>query len=139
MSFTSDETRTLANQAAQSIRLLNHATMPWGDHTGLRSPVDAYDVVASLAQMASMLPQLMDQLSAYLIRQLEHERIEIDGGQYAGDPLTAIGTAGAEMEGRARYAASALADSLSAAQNAIAFARASRELAIEVPIPSLFD
>jgi hypothetical protein len=123
MSFTPDETRALADQAAQSIRLLNHATLPWDDYAGLHSPADAYDVIASLAHAASMLPQLLDQLSAYLTRQLEHDHVQIDGGEHVGDPLAAISAASFQMQGRARDAATVLSESLSVAQNSIAFAR----------------
>lgn len=109
----------LADNAAEAIRALNHATFPGAG--GLASPVDAYDVLASLALMAARLPQLLTQLDRYLTGQVEDGRVVIDGGQFVGDPPAAAAAASCWLD-RAGTAAARLAHVLDAAQQAIAYA-----------------
>jgi hypothetical protein len=119
---TPTEARAIADLASEAIRALNHATLYADGCPGLEYPSDAYQLVGAMHQLATRLPQLFEQLSAYLQRELQHERIAIDCGPFAADPLGAIGTACAELEGDATTAARRLSSALDTAQQAIAFA-----------------
>ncbi|MEZ7005701.1 hypothetical protein [Streptomyces sp. AD55] len=50
----------LADDAAEAIRALNHATQ--SQRPGWKYPSDAYSVVGALARMAAGLPQALDQI-----------------------------------------------------------------------------
>lgn len=54
----------LADDAAEAIRALNHATLSRGD--GWQFPSDAYDVVGGLDRMANGLQQTLEQTSRLL-------------------------------------------------------------------------
>lgn len=54
----------LADQAAEAIRGLNHATQSAKGE--LTYPGDAYEVVASLQQLTQRLPQAFEQISRFL-------------------------------------------------------------------------
>ncbi|NKI41566.1 hypothetical protein [Streptomyces physcomitrii] len=77
----------VADQAAESVRSLNHATQHVKGE--LAYPSDAYDVVASLKTLTQRLPQTFDQLSAFV------ERLGKVGAVTAdyGDPEEHIGEA----------------------------------------------
>ncbi len=83
-----DYSRQVAALAAEAIRVLNHGTL--NDRAGgLKYPADVDSVAASLARMASMLPQLLGQLSRWLEGQQEAGRLEVRHGAYMGDPAAA--------------------------------------------------
>ncbi len=80
----------LAEQAAESIRALNHLTYPG---TGVPDdPADASDVVASLARVAGRIPQLLGQLSRWLVTEHRAAQLRLD----AWSPMPDVGTAVAE-------------------------------------------
>ncbi|MDT7548071.1 MAG: hypothetical protein QOE84_465 [Actinomycetota bacterium] len=126
--FTPAEARALADDASEAIRALNHATHPADCCPRLRYPADAYDLLAALHELAARLPQLLAHISAFLQQQLQHDIIAIDGGEHAGDPLAAIGSARHHLEGPATETAHHLASAVEAAQQAIAFACHARGL-----------
>ena len=129
--MTPDDVRRLALAASETIRTLNHATMPANGCPGLAYPSDAYTVVGALAELAGRLPQLLEQTSVFLQRQLQFDLIDVDEGAYKGDPLGAIGTAANALEGCAARSAQDLAGALMRAQQAIAFASFNGENASE--------
>lgn len=53
-----------ADDAAEAIRALNHATLRPGTGLDWEYPGDAYDVVGHLVAMAERLPQALGQISA---------------------------------------------------------------------------
>lgn len=66
----------LADQAANAVRVLNHRTRPAiGD---LADPSEVAQIIAALADLASMLPQLLDQLAGWLQHQHSHDRLRVD-------------------------------------------------------------
>jgi hypothetical protein len=73
----------LADQAAQAVRLLNHRTLPT---TTDLWPADADEIIAALARMASMLPQLLSQLADRLQHQQHHGRLRVDALAPLPDP-----------------------------------------------------
>lgn len=119
--LSSTYARTMADDASEAIRALNHATLPADGYPALGYSSDAYYLLGALAELARRLPQLLEQISAFLQRQLQLDLVMVDGGEFAGDPLAAIGTACHELEDRARHSARCLADALGAAQQAVAF------------------
>lgn len=78
----------LAEQAASAIRALNHLTRP--AVAELTDPLDAAEVIGSLAQLASMLPQLLDQLARWLQREQHADRLRVDADAPAPDPAQAV-------------------------------------------------
>ncbi|MDI3406059.1 hypothetical protein [Streptomyces cavernicola] len=68
----------LAEQAAQAIRNLNHATLPGKDQ--LAYPGDAYETVGPLARLAHRLPQSLDQLTEFLRKLTESGAVTADYG-----------------------------------------------------------
>lgn len=71
--------RTLAQWAEvaeQAVRVLNHRTRPC---TGeLSDPVNAAEVIADLASLTAMLPQLLEQLAGRLLGQQHEGRLRVD-------------------------------------------------------------
>ena len=66
----------VADQAAHAIRQLNHRTRPaTGD---LAEPSDTAEIIAALAAMTDMLPQLLGQLACWLDHQQHHGRLRVD-------------------------------------------------------------
>jgi hypothetical protein len=112
----------LANDAAEAIRSLNHATFPGAD--GLRWPFDAYDVLASMTLLTARLPQLLGQLDRWLTGEVEAGRVVVAGGDYADDPQAAAAVASHWLD-HARINAAALHHALDAAQQAVAYMSAS--------------
>lgn len=79
--MTTEEPRTparLADDAAEAIRRLNHATLSARD--GWRYPGDAYDTVACLARMAGGLGQALGQLEGFVGTLADGGRLTSDHG-----------------------------------------------------------
>lgn len=68
----------LADDAAEAIRALNHATM--SGRPGWEFPADAYDVIGNLREMAQRLPQLLQQAETFLQRLADGDHIRSDRG-----------------------------------------------------------
>ncbi|MET7924205.1 hypothetical protein ABZT43_09505 [Streptomyces sp. NPDC005349] len=68
----------LADQAAETIRSLNYATLP--DAGGLAFPGDAYSTVGNLSTLAMRLPQALHQVRAFIDRQHENGDLYSDQG-----------------------------------------------------------
>ena len=66
----------LAEQAAHAIRLLNHRTRP--ATTDLADPAQTAEIIAALASMADMLPQLLSQLAHWLQHEHHRGRLRVD-------------------------------------------------------------
>lgn len=77
----------LAEQAAELIRALNHLTL--GGSGAITDPAEACEVVASLARVAGRLPQLLGQLSRWLVSENRMAHLRLD----ASSPTTDIGLA----------------------------------------------
>lgn len=120
--ITPAATQRLADNAAEAIRALNHATLPADGFPGLQHPCDAYYLLGALQQLAFRLPQLLAQLSAYLQRELQYDAIAFADGPFIGDPFGAVGTASHALEDIAVRAARTLATAVNTAHEAIAFA-----------------
>jgi hypothetical protein len=86
--LTPNDTRALANGASEAIRALNHATLPADDHPGLKYPSDAYDLLSALYELSGHLPQLLEQISAFLLREVQFDVVAIDGGTFVGRQAT---------------------------------------------------
>lgn len=78
----------LADQTAHAIRLLNHRTRPATD--GLTDPVDTAEIIAALASMTGMLPQLLGQLAHWLEREHHHGRLRVDSLAPLPEPTQTI-------------------------------------------------
>ena len=89
-----------AEDAAEAIRALNHATLPGAG--GLTEPADVYAVLGSLATLTSRLPQALSQLLGFFQREQSERRVQIVDGEPAGDPAAA----GATLTGQLSCAAS---------------------------------
>jgi hypothetical protein len=112
----------IANGAAEAIRALNHLTLPADRWPGLTYPSDAYRTLGALSMLADRLPQALEQIAGYLVREQYWDHIAIEGGEYADDPIAAVSTAARLLHGRASRSAHRLAAALDHAQQAIAFA-----------------
>jgi hypothetical protein len=112
----------LAEDAAEAVRALNHATLPGAGE--LAYPADAYEVAGSLAVLAARLPQALAQLAAFLDGEVNAGRIAVVAGQHAGDPQAATGAARRHLDAAAA-AARQLHQALDSAQNALTWAAAS--------------
>ena len=77
-----------AEEAAEAIRALNHATLPGAG--GLTEPADVYAVLGSLATLTSRLPQALSQLLGFFQREQAAGRVQIVDGQHTGDPAAAL-------------------------------------------------
>ena len=110
--------REVADQAAEAIRALSYLTLPADGAPGLEYPSDVYDVVANLKIAAQRMPQLFGQLSDWLSREYEADRVGHDSGQdpvrwliEVNDALAAAAAAARRLEdalGRAHNASSGL-------------------------------
>lgn len=81
----------LADQAAELVRALNHATLPGAG--GLTYPGDAYSVLIALSVLAARLPQALAQAETFLAKELAAGRIVIVDGPHIGDPDAAVAQA----------------------------------------------
>src|SRR6188472_2524061 len=98
-------TRTLieyGDQAEQSMRALNHLTRPAAGE--LTDPAEAAEVIATLASMTGMLPQLVGQLSGWLLTQHHGRRLRTD----TLAPLPDVGQAVQATAGALAHAAECL-------------------------------
>lgn len=78
----------LADQAAHAVRLLNHRTRP--GTADLADPLDTAEIIAALASMTSMLPQLLGQLSHWLAREHHDGRLRVDALAPLPDPAQTV-------------------------------------------------
>jgi hypothetical protein len=104
----------LADAAAESVRLLNHATLAWNQGEDWQYPGDAYSVVGNLSQMAMMLPQALTQITR-LIADLN------EGGHLRSDKDRLEDDLGETFRGleEARIAAEKLYSSLNRAHSGL--------------------
>jgi hypothetical protein len=65
-----------AELAEQAVRVLTHRTRP--AVADLSDPAQAAEVIAALASLAAMLPQLLDQLTGWLLGQHHDGRLRVD-------------------------------------------------------------
>lgn len=78
----------LGEQAAQAIRTLNHLTRP---AIGAPSdPAETAELIAALAYSSGGLPQLLGQLSRWLVDQQRAGRLRLDTWSEFPDPAAAI-------------------------------------------------
>ncbi|WP_055526605.1 hypothetical protein [Streptomyces graminilatus] len=77
----------LADDAAEAIRALNHATM--STRPGWEFPADAYSVVGNLRELAQRLPQLYGQIGVFIQRLAADDHIRSDKGGDGADEVTA--------------------------------------------------
>ena len=92
-------TIALAEISAEAVRVLNHATR---DPGAITEPATLYAITASLAALADRLPQLCDQLTGWLDREVAAGRLAHDHGQpvqAAADPARSGLTAAAGLAG----------------------------------------
>lgn len=111
----------LADEAAESVRALNHATLPGTG--GLVFPADAYDVTGALSLLASRLPQALAQLLAFLQTEAAAGRVVIVSGDHAGDPAAVLANVTASLD-IAVASARRLHQALDTAQNQLTWAAA---------------
>lgn len=78
----------LSDAAAEAIRQLNHATLPWG--RGMEYPGDAYSTVANLKTLVQRLPQTFEQLLAFLADLHDGGHLRSDRGPNADDDVAAV-------------------------------------------------
>jgi hypothetical protein len=110
----------LADQAAEAVRSLNHATIRGA---GLEFPADAYDVLGSLALLAARLPQALGQVQDFLDDATEAGRVAVVDGEHAGDPVAAVTVCAHHLD-HATVAAERLHAALDAARAALVWAAA---------------
>lgn len=94
---------SLADQAAEAIRAINHATASPKAEGGYVYPAELYSVVMTLSHMASMLPQLLQQASRWLEHQDEHDRLRVDNGNSMQCSIV-VGGALADLDDAVRLA-----------------------------------
>lgn len=126
---TPEDARTLADEAAEAIRLLNQATLPADNYPCLAYASDAYNLLSALHELSSRMPQLLTQIAAFLMCQLQLDVVTIEDGEFIGDPFGAVGAASHQLEGPATSAARDLARTIDRARQAVAFA-ASHDLGL---------
>lgn len=66
----------LADEAAESIRSLNHATL--SKRPGWEYPSDAYDVVGDLGRLVMMLPQALQQAGKFFDDLADNGHVGVD-------------------------------------------------------------
>ncbi|GAB3851819.1 hypothetical protein GCM10028801_01930 [Nocardioides maradonensis] len=115
--MTREEALTAAQSAAESIRALNHHTMP-GAVLGV---VDVYSLLAELSLMSGRLPQLLRQLEDLVDEFVEHDEVAIVDGPNVGDPAAAGAICGHWLAA-ASGAAVELAHRVDAAQQTLTWA-----------------
>jgi len=79
----------LANEAAEAIRSLNHATIFDG---GYEWPSDVDAVLVELEVLTRRIPQALDQASRWLARAQSAGRVGHDGGEDPGPAVAEIET-----------------------------------------------
>jgi hypothetical protein len=79
----------LADDAAEAVRALNHATLSTRD--GWQFPADAYSVIGNLREMSQRLPQLLQQVEGFLQDLADGDHIRSDrGGNGAAEVNAAL-------------------------------------------------
>jgi tRNA A58 N-methylase Trm61 len=68
----------LADDAAEAIRALNHATLSPRD--GWEYPADAYSVVGNLGTLVMRLPQVLEQLTEFVEKLHQDGHVKADTG-----------------------------------------------------------
>ena len=109
----------MAEQAADAVRGLNHLTLDAGS---LRKPSEVYRVLGSLEAMVARLPQAFAQLDGLLAQWVEDDLVNIDDGEFAGDPAAAGATASVYLTEEAPPAITRLQEAIDRAREAISFA-----------------
>jgi hypothetical protein len=112
----------LAEDAAEAVRALNHATLTGAGE--LVFPADVYQVTGTLAVLAARLPQALTQLAAFLQAEQDAGRVVIVAGEHCGDPAAAVSITRRHLDAAAA-AAGRLQHALDAAQQALTWAAAS--------------
>ena len=79
---------TYADEAAEHIRRINHATIS----TTALTITDAYDIVGTLEELAARLPQTMRQIAQSLQHRALVEALVTDDGTHANDRVDAACT-----------------------------------------------
>jgi hypothetical protein len=111
----------LADQAAESIRSLNYATLSKRD--GWEYPADAYDVVGDLARLVAMLPQAIEQTGKFFDDLMANGHVGIDGdGRERGTTAPMIQAELAGALGNAAELARHVYEELNIAQSALSSA-----------------
>lgn len=103
-----------ADAAAQAIRLLNHATIGPG---ALTTANEVDEVLVELAQLASRLPQAIDQTTRGLLELLNAGQLEHDAGLSMFD-----------LDGEIDEAATLLGNAIEAAQSLYRALDAARQI-----------
>lgn len=78
-----ERTRQLAETLAEIMRVLNHTTM---HYEAIGEPSDVDRVVRELSSVEARLPQLLNQLAAWLEAKQRAGGVMAVGGDYAGRP-----------------------------------------------------
>lgn len=73
---TPENMRNAADTAAEAIRYMNHATIS-ADSGGLEDPSDVDAVLASMETLTERVPQLLDQLAAWLVHECKAQRVRV--------------------------------------------------------------
>ena len=81
----------LAEQAAEAVRTLNHLTRPGVG--ALAEPAEVCELVAALACTTGRLPQLLGQLSGWLVSQQRAGRLRVDTWSPQPNPAAAVAAA----------------------------------------------
>lgn len=96
----------IASQAGDLIRQFNHETIATGD--GWQYPPNAYDAIGSLAYMARMLPQALEQTMRPVERTHTDGRVTVDGGRDPGQAVSELRAAVADAAHLARLLSAAV-------------------------------
>jgi hypothetical protein len=91
-----------ADLAAESLRWLNHLLGRF------QAAADVYTVLGSLVECQARLPQALEGLTAYLVREQAAGRLRREGGGDAQERVAAAGAAAAEAHQAVSNAAAAL-------------------------------
>ena len=79
----------VAAAIAESVRVINHVTLfPPG---AIGCPQDAEKLICEIATAARRLPQFLGQVAEWLVREHDAGRLEVPGGEFAGNPAMAAG------------------------------------------------
>jgi hypothetical protein len=122
----------LADEAAEAIRSLNHATLFPG--AGYEYASDVYDAIGSLRVLAERLPQALTQAAKWLATAESHGWLQDVEATSARATRRTVGIAVTQLTTSAGYAAS-MASDLSHAQSAAG--RLATDSALDEPIPFL--
>ncbi len=113
----------LAEQAAEAVRALNHLTRPCAG--GLDDPGELSDIVAALVCTTARLPQLLAQLSSWLVGEQRAGRLRVDA--WSDTPAAATVTAATTALRQAASCAVRASHELDAAHQSLAHLAATGE------------